>query len=187
MAVGRFQVMALLQAARAHTLGLPIESALSWGLNRAIFFAAAKQGFKGKPSTPTEFHGTGRRARVKEADTYCLGDEYAYKVEKGGKVYFVIGGKPQTGEDFKRQIESRFQGKFKQAWQEALDIIKRTDKDILLSGKNFFNLVYRPRRDVLAAKWTQFTEAKPSASTQTGAKQSSVQVISGTRRKSSAT
>jgi hypothetical protein len=47
MAVGRFQVMAVLQAARAYTLGLPLESAYSWGLSRAIFFAAAKRGFKG--------------------------------------------------------------------------------------------------------------------------------------------
>jgi hypothetical protein len=47
MAVGRFQVMAVLQAARAYTLGLPLESAYSWGLTRAIFFAAAKRGFKG--------------------------------------------------------------------------------------------------------------------------------------------
>jgi len=39
--------MALLQAARAHVLGLPLESAYSWGLNKAIFYAAAKRGFKG--------------------------------------------------------------------------------------------------------------------------------------------
>src|SRR5579875_2525433 len=47
MAVGRFQVMSILQAARAEALGLPHDSALSWGLNRAIFYAAAKRGFKG--------------------------------------------------------------------------------------------------------------------------------------------
>ncbi|MBC7189152.1 hypothetical protein H5U35_02900, partial [Candidatus Aerophobetes bacterium] len=46
MAIGRFQVMATLQAARAFLLGLPLESAKSWGLNRAIFYAAAKRGFK---------------------------------------------------------------------------------------------------------------------------------------------
>lgn len=46
--IGRFQVMAVLQAARAHLLGLPIESAKSFGLNRAIFYAAAKRGFKKK-------------------------------------------------------------------------------------------------------------------------------------------
>ena len=44
--VGRFQVMATLQAARAKILGLPLASAKSWGLNRAIYYAAAKRGFK---------------------------------------------------------------------------------------------------------------------------------------------
>ncbi|OYV02567.1 hypothetical protein CGW93_04880, partial [candidate division bacterium WOR-3 4484_18] len=50
--IGRFQVMAVLQAARAHLLGLPIESAKSFGLNRAIFYAAAKRGFKKKGPPP---------------------------------------------------------------------------------------------------------------------------------------
>lgn len=47
MGVGRFQVMATLQAARAFVLGMAIDSARSFGLNRAIFYAAAKRGFKG--------------------------------------------------------------------------------------------------------------------------------------------
>lgn len=37
--VGRFQVMATLQATRAKALGLPLPSAKSWGLNRAIWYA----------------------------------------------------------------------------------------------------------------------------------------------------
>jgi len=41
----RLQVMATLQAARAFLLGLPLESAKSWGLNRAIFYAEAKRVF----------------------------------------------------------------------------------------------------------------------------------------------
>jgi hypothetical protein len=45
--VGRFQVMALLQAARAKALGYTLDEAESFGLNRAIFYAAAKRGFKG--------------------------------------------------------------------------------------------------------------------------------------------
>jgi hypothetical protein len=42
--VGRFQVMALLQAVRAKALGYPLDEAESFGLNRAIFYAAAKRG-----------------------------------------------------------------------------------------------------------------------------------------------
>lgn len=41
--VSRFQVMAVLQAARASVLGLDLEEAKSWGLNRAMFYAAAKR------------------------------------------------------------------------------------------------------------------------------------------------
>ncbi len=45
MAAGRFRVMATLQAARAFLLGLLLELAKSWGLNRVIFCAAVKRGF----------------------------------------------------------------------------------------------------------------------------------------------
>ncbi len=45
--VGRFQVMALLQAARATALGYRPDEAESFGLNRANFYATAKRGFKG--------------------------------------------------------------------------------------------------------------------------------------------
>jgi hypothetical protein len=38
--------MATLQAARAYVLGYSLEEAKSFGLNRAIFYAAAKRGFK---------------------------------------------------------------------------------------------------------------------------------------------
>ncbi len=56
--VGRFQVMALLQAARATALEYPLDEAESFGLNRAIFYAAAKRGFKGSTSSkhPGEQH-----------------------------------------------------------------------------------------------------------------------------------
>jgi len=40
--LGRFQVMALLQAARYYKLHGDLEKAKSWGLNRAIFYAWAK-------------------------------------------------------------------------------------------------------------------------------------------------
>jgi hypothetical protein len=42
--VGRFQVMALLQAARAKALGYLLGEAESFGLTRAIFYAAVKKG-----------------------------------------------------------------------------------------------------------------------------------------------
>jgi hypothetical protein len=154
LAVGRFQVMALLQAARAHVLGLPIDSAYSWGLNRAIFYAAAKRGFKGG-----EHRSSGERAGYQAPDTYRLGDEMAYKAP-GSELLFTIGGKTQGKEEFKRQIESRFQGKFKEAWEEAVDYVEHFDRGTLLSGEEFFSSVYRPKRDELAAKWTEMSGAQ---------------------------
>ena len=66
--MGRFQVMATLQAARAYVLGLPVASAKSFGLNRAIFYAAAKRGFKGKGGVkpPSQFKSKTKEYSAKE-------------------------------------------------------------------------------------------------------------------------
>lgn len=152
MTVGRFQVMALLQAARAHVLGLPLESAYSWGLNRAIFIAAAKRGFKGGSGGGVERKGW---KTSKSAGVYYLGDDMAFKKEKGGILRFTIGGEVQTKEDFESQVESRFGSTFKLAWKEALGYVKSFDKEILLSTDSFFKVIYRPRRDELAERWTE--------------------------------
>ena len=159
MAVGRFQVMAVLQAARAHILGLEMSTAKSWGLNRAIFYAAAKRGFKGaKPYKRS-------RSEVKEtpvADTpeaFHLGSEMAFKASTDeGPMFFMMGGKVQTEEEFERQIATRFAGTFDQAWSDAIEYVQGFDKSTLLSQSGFFNQVYKPRRDELATKWSQLVK-----------------------------
>ena len=158
MKVGRFQVMAILQAARAKELGLPERKAKSWGLNRAIFYAAAKRGFKhqAQPSPPGRGHA-GKRAEKREK-TYFLGNEMAYLTKKSNRLYFTIGGKPQTEADFERQVEERFGKHFAEAWKESLAIIQLYPKEILESQNRFFSEVYRPRRDELASKWTTLSE-----------------------------
>ena len=162
MTVGRFQVMATLQAARAFELGLPMDSALSWGLNRAIFYAAAKRGFKGGAATsPQKHYHTGSDAESPEE--YHLGDEKAYKAP-GKKTLFTIGGKAQTKEDFERQISSRFGAKFQSAWEDALDYVRQFDRETLLSGEDFFASVYRPKRDEFAEKWTELAGPAPKVS-----------------------
>jgi|UniRef100_A0A7V3RGH4 hypothetical protein len=162
MAVGRFQVMATLQAARAFVLGLPIESAKSFGLNRAIFYAAAKRGFKKvTKKVPKEFKLKKIPVSEKEAEKlkksfkiYNLGDEIAYSVEIKGKQYFMIGDEIQTEEDFARQVEARFGDKFKDAWEEAIKICQEYDRGVLLSQRYFYETIYKPRRDELAKKWS---------------------------------
>ena len=158
--IGRFQVMAVLQAARAHLLGLPIESAKSFGLNRAIFYAAAKRGFK-KKGPPPELRLEKLRIPREKLDQikrtfqiFQLGDEMSYMVEIEGRKYFVIGGEVQTEDDFRRQVERRFGDKFDLAWQEALNICKQYDKGVLLSQRYFYETIYKPRRDELAKKWS---------------------------------
>jgi hypothetical protein len=147
--------MALLQAARAYVLGLPLESAYSWGLNRAIFIAAAKRGFKGGSGGEGEGGRAKTRKTSKEARVYYLGDDMAFKDEKGGILRFTIGGEVQTKEDFERQVKSRFGGAFPTAWKAAVTYVREFDKEILLSAGGFFKEVYRPRRDELAGKWTE--------------------------------
>ena len=132
--IGRFAVMAILQAARAKRLGLPDESAFSWGLNRAIFYAAAKR----------------------EA-TYYLGDEMAYRDPASSEPRFTIGGETQTKADFDRQVAARFgtDRNFRSAWREAQEIIAGFDEETLGSRSQFFSQVYKPRRDELATQWTE--------------------------------
>jgi hypothetical protein len=158
-AVTRFVVMAMLQAARAQTLGLKRESAYSWGLNRAIFYAAAKRGFRGTPSTSEgSSKGEGGALKAQPArEPYRLGDEEAYRDPKAETLLFTIGEKDQTGADFQKQIASRFRTKenFQAAWEEAMGIVNRFDRATLESRQHFFNDVYKPRRDELSEAWSR--------------------------------
>lgn len=163
MGVGRFQVMATLQAARAYVLGLPITSAKSFGLNRAIFYAAAKRGFKGvRPPGPPkkvflphiELPPAKVKAITRSFNIFHLGDEMAYSIKVGGKLMFMIGQEVQTLQSFKKQIEDRFGKKFKKSWQEAVKICREAGKGLLQSQRHFYEVVYKPRRDDLASKWS---------------------------------
>lgn len=160
MAISRFQVMAVLQAARAYVLGYPIVSAKSFGLNRAIFYAAAKRGFKTQ-----KLHKEILKAKFKIPEekieqiekTFTVekvGDEMAYSVIIDGIKFFTIGGEIQDEEKFKRQVESRFKN-FEKVWEEAVSICKSVDKGILLSQRYFYESVYKPRRDYLVEKWSK--------------------------------
>jgi len=166
MAIGRFQVMAMLQAARAYRLGLPLESSLSWGLNRAIFYAAAKRGFR-RLKMPRRPRGEAlAKPLLEERAVFYLGDEMAYKTEVDGVLCFTIGGKPQTAEDFRREIVRRFGDAFDEAWREALEIVGKYDRETLLSQRRFYEEVYKPRRDLLAERWTKLVRERrrPNAS-----------------------
>jgi hypothetical protein len=163
MSVGRFQVMATLQAARAFVLGEPIDTAKSWGLNRAIFYAAAKRGFKPKAGLlkPPKFKlelDEKKIAKIQKTfGIYHLGDEMGYSVEIEGKRLFTIGDEIQTADKFKKQIAARFGKTFKKAWDEAIKICNEHDRSVLMSMRYFYETIYKPRRDELAEQWSEYT------------------------------
>jgi hypothetical protein len=161
--VTRFVVMAILQAARAESLGLPHESALSWGLNRAIFYAAAKRGFKEGPSKSGEKAGGSAGGQAREL--FRLGEDEAYRNPNVQPITFTIGDQDQTAADFERQVVPRFGTKtnFQKAWDEAIRIVTRYDRATLESRERFYGEVYKPRRDALSDSWTQEYSPVPKA------------------------
>jgi hypothetical protein len=66
----------------------------------------------------------------------------------------------KSEEDFKKQIKKRFEGKFKEAWKEAVKIYKSYDKGVLLSQRYFYEAIYKSQRDELANKWSELFSRK---------------------------
>ncbi len=147
--------MATLQAARASLLGLEEDEAHSWGLNRAIFYAAAKRGFKGTSQKAGQHGAAKGRPEAERPDVLRLGDDMAFKEVRNGKMFFTIGGKIQTKADFEKQVVSRFNGRFDEAWKDALDLLRNYDREALLSQSRFYGEVYKPVRDSLVEKWSE--------------------------------
>lgn len=152
--ITRFTVMATLQAARVRRLGFSEASAYSWGLNRAIFYAAAKRGFGGMT------RGTGGSEATSGTpgdNLYSIGDDQAYRDPKASELLFTIGGETQTEGAFRRQVAARFgnEQNFGRAWKDAMDTVAAFDEEVLRSGRLFYSEVYKPRRDALVAKWSE--------------------------------
>jgi len=161
--ITRFTVMATLQAARASKLGLSEQSAYSWGLNRAIFYAAAKRGFGGRRRAGEG--GESARGPATE-NLYSLGNDEAYRDPNSPELLFTIGGETQTEEKFRKQVAVRFGSdeNFLRAWNEAMEAVGGFGDDVLRSGNLFYSQVYKPVRDQLVAKWSQeFLGSAPTA------------------------
>jgi hypothetical protein len=156
--------MAMLQAARAESFGLPHDSALSWGLNRAIFYAAAKRGFRG--ATPPAGEGSGKPAEDHSREVFHLGDDEAYRDPHAKQITFTIGDQDQTVGEFEKSVASRFGTKenFRAAWDEAARIVGGFDRATLESRQRFYEDVYRPRRDELSDSWTRQYSPAPKSS-----------------------
>ena len=146
--LGRFQVMALLQAARCFLLTMDIEKSKSFGLNRAIFYAWAKRrGVEVKrPPSRREAVKISERAVAEEKKVFYLGNEAAYLSDDG---WLTIGDTKQTPQDYDNQIARRIDGvvPYEEAWRRSLEYLKRFPREVLLDQQKFFNQVYRPVRD----------------------------------------
>jgi hypothetical protein len=165
--LSEFYIHAVLQAARAHSLGLDTDSAKSWGLNRAIFYEAAKKGYFGyrarKPDDlqkSSSLSGTGQGSRFRKGKNfgvlYEVGNEKAYAVQEPytGGVRFVIGGKVQKPETFDRLISKKFPN-WDLVWAEAKELMSQASPHILKSAHRFHKDIYKARREDLAQKWSQ--------------------------------
>jgi len=161
--VTRFVVMAVLQAARAQVLGLPRDSAYSWGLNRAIFYAAAKRGMQPPKSSleASQVASTIPPAR----NVYLLGDEEAFRDPESSKIMFKIGDRAQTVDDFEKQVIARFgmEENFRAAWDEAAHLVGAFDRTTLESRRQFYSEVYKPRRDELSDEWSRKYSPQPKS------------------------
>ncbi|MEM3715790.1 MAG: hypothetical protein QW341_02305 [Candidatus Bathyarchaeia archaeon] len=149
--IGRFQVMALLQAARYYLLTGDLDKAKSFGLNRAIFYAWAKRhGGKTPPKKITCARDSAAGSASKERE-FHLGDEVALMSKNG---WFAIGGQEQRPEDYDSQIAKRIDSvvRYGDAWEAAIEYLKRFSRETLLSQQKFFKEVYEPVRDSFLEK-----------------------------------
>jgi len=147
--IGRYYVMALLQAARYFTLTGDLDKAKSFGLNRAIFYAWAKHYGKGyTPKTVIRRRAPSGRVEAKEG-------KYKFTVACGEQVpvsdrgWFIMGGKEQMPDEYDRVIAGKIDKvvPYNKAWKAALEYVKSFPATILSDPQRFYEEVYKPVRD----------------------------------------
>ena len=151
-AVGRFQVMALLQAARYYVLTGDLERAKSFGLNRAIFYAWAKHYGRGyQPRYPL-------RRPVSTRLVETLGERTPVS-ERG---WFAIGGREQLPEDYDRQVARRIGSvvPYEWAWRAAVEYVRGFPGRVLADPQRFYKEVYEPVRDEFVKRVVRGRRAK---------------------------
>ena len=139
--IGRFQVMALLQAARYFILKGDINKAKSFGLNRAIFYAWAKHYRVARAKKSGIASSSGKEIKFE-----YLGNEQAPVSPNG---FFMMGEQEQRPEDFDKEIADKIEQAipFKVAWEAALKYVSKFPKRVLLDQQEFFKKVYDPVKD----------------------------------------
>jgi hypothetical protein len=140
-----FEVLGVLQAARARALGLKMDEAKSWGLNRALANAA-------DPAADRSRYLHDRICRV--------GTEKAFASSMFvSRLRFKFGDDVQTPSDFDSRIRSRFRD-WEAAWGEATRIIRAAERRDLEIATRFYERIYLPRREELAERWSRMPEPR---------------------------
>ncbi len=150
LGIGRFQVMALLQAARYYRLLGDSEKAKSFGLNRAVFYAWAKHYGPRRPPHVSEQEL--ERISSGQAKTKCpegFAEVLGECVGVSPRGYFEIGGAEQLPRDFDQQVlhKIRLLVDPEKAWQAALDYVSKFPSWVLRDPAKFYKYVYEPVRD----------------------------------------
>ena len=79
-------------------------------------------------------------------------------MEVDGKKRYVMGEEILEPTDFRRQVAERFGHAFPQAWQQAVQIVEQADRATLASRRQFYEEVYKPRRDELVKAWSALSK-----------------------------
>ncbi len=143
--IGRFQVMAILQAARYYLLKEDLNKAKSFGLNRAIFYAWAKRS-GGKPKRRYAAGAAAPSMPTPSKSIEKIGNETAYVTENG---LFTIGDEVQRPEDYDREIAQRIEPfiSYEEAWNASLNYLRTFPREVLLDQRQFYEKIYLPVRD----------------------------------------
>ena len=165
--VGRFQVMALLQAARYYLVNKDINKAKSFGLNRAIFYAWAKH--YGPHRYPV------RLSRVEQLlmKRMCQGKpaskcsegyiEVLGECVKEGARGYMIGEQEQTPYDYDQQVARKISRiiPYEKAWKTALEYISQFPEYVLKDPVKFYRYVYEPVRDTFFIQLAEKGKVEP--------------------------
>lgn len=154
LGIGRFQVMALLQAARHHLLRGNLDKSKSFGLNRAIFYAWAKHYGPHKwPIRLTRIMEELRKQIVKGARPSKCPESFIEVLGEcvviGPKGYYMIGEHEQLPIDFDRQVTRKIKILIdpEKAWKAVIEYVSKFPRMILEDPGKFYKLVYEPVRD----------------------------------------
>lgn len=163
LGIGRFQVMALLQAARHYLIHKDLERAKSFGLNRAIFYAWAKYYGSRIPRRLLRVQELVRKGIAPSKELKCpegYVEELGECVKVSPRGYYVMGEEEQTPYDYDRQVTRKLKLVIdpEKAWKTALEYVSMFPREILMDPAKFYKYVYEPVRDTFIK---QLLEDKP--------------------------